>query len=248
MSQIMRLIILAVLSPFPIVCVKPGTAPPSSRHVAHSVLLRCAKGGAFADRTLRAALQRESLGPKDGGHATELVYGVLRWQRSLDFTLGQLAQLNRTDESTRIALRIGAYELLHMRTADHAAVDEAVGLAGHAARRRFVNGVLRNVARRRDELQTPDTLSVAYVWLESNPQARPQSASARGCLIDSMLSGQVLTSRVAAGRSLLDTTDRRRACGMGPRQPEAARAGRPSKHTACGEQQSADAFACLGPH
>ena len=128
----------------------------SSRQIAHTVLLRCAKGGLFADRTLHAELERAQLSAKDAGHATEIVYGVMRWQRSLDFTLSQLARLSRTDMAIRIALRIGAYELLHLRTADHAAVHEAVSLARREVHRRFVNGMLRNVARKRDELRLPE--------------------------------------------------------------------------------------------
>ncbi|EOD36193.1 hypothetical protein EMIHUDRAFT_109165 [Emiliania huxleyi CCMP1516] len=133
------------------------TAPTSSRGVAHRVLLRCARDGAFADRALSSAI--EGAGGLSGGDralATELVYGVLRHTRSLDHSLAQLATLNRTALPTAVALRIGAYELLHLSTPDHAAVDEAVSLIGAKAQRRFVNGVLRNLARGRGRLVSPD--------------------------------------------------------------------------------------------
>jgi 16S rRNA (cytosine967-C5)-methyltransferase len=123
----------------------------SSRSVAHEVLLRCARDGAFAGRVLDSALQRVDLSASDAGLATQLVYGVLRNERLLDFSLGQLApRLDKVDDSTLAALRIGAFEMLELRTADHAAVDQAVSLERRPHVRKFVNGVLRNLARRRD--------------------------------------------------------------------------------------------------
>jgi len=84
------------------------------------------------------------------------VYGVLRHGRQLDFTLGQFAKLHKTDVRTTIALRMGAYELLHMRTADHAAVHEAVNLSEGKQRQSFVNAVLRRIARERETLPSPE--------------------------------------------------------------------------------------------
>ena len=66
-----------------------------------------------------------------------------------------LASSDRTVLPTTLALRIGAYELLHLRTPDHAAVSEAVSLVQPQAQRKFVNGVLRNLARQRDTLRAP---------------------------------------------------------------------------------------------
>ena len=52
----------------------------------------------------------------DRALATEIVYGVLRHCRSLDYALAQLTELRRSALPTTLALRIGAYELLHLRT------------------------------------------------------------------------------------------------------------------------------------
>ena len=136
--------------------------PAPSRLLAHKVLLRCARDGAFAGRALDTALLRKALPPPDAGLATQLVYGVLRTERLLDHALVQLApRLDKIDNATLVALRIGAYELLEMRTADHAAVDQAVSLERRPHVRKFVNGVLRNLVRRRDAgqlVQPEDTL------------------------------------------------------------------------------------------
>lgn len=69
--------------------------------------------------------------------------------------LSQFASLERTDLHTTLALRIGAYEILHLRTPDHAAVNEAVALAETSRKASFVNAVLRRIVRERDTLPQP---------------------------------------------------------------------------------------------
>jgi 16S rRNA (cytosine967-C5)-methyltransferase len=117
--------------------------------------LRCFKDDAFADRALSSALSKSSLAGADRALAAEIVYGVLRHGRALDFALTQLTSLERASLPTTLALRVGAYELMHLRTPEYAAVNEAVSLVKPEAQRRFVNGVLRTLARRRDSLAQP---------------------------------------------------------------------------------------------
>ena len=138
-------------------------APLTSRSVAHRVLLRCARDGAFADRALSAELDAAPELPAGGRrHATELVYGVMRNSALLDHHLGQLTNLTRADLKTRTILRIGAHETLHLRTADHAALNEAVALGKNRVQRSYVNGVLRSLVRGRDAdtLVAPESLAV----------------------------------------------------------------------------------------
>lgn len=134
-----------------------------SRVLAHRVLLRCLKSEAYADRALHSELVKapSSLTAQDRGMATELVYGVMRTTSSLDYQLEQLIKggfAKKTQKSTLCALRIGAYEIIHLSTPGFAAVDQAVSLAGpQKSQRSFANGVLRNLVRRveADELPQP---------------------------------------------------------------------------------------------
>ena len=135
----------------------------TARGTAHSVLLRVHTKGAFAERALNAAFANaKGLSPVEVVQATEMTYGVLRTQALLDFHLQRLVKSGRDDfraktpAATLCALRLGAYELLHMSTPEYAAVDRAVALAGRArAQRSFTNGVLRNLARARDAGRLP---------------------------------------------------------------------------------------------
>jgi len=125
----------------------------TGRDLAFGVLRRVEEGGAYASRALDAALASAgALDPREAGLATELVYGSLRRALSLDAALApHLSRpIDRVDAPARVALRLGAYELLHLGTAPHAAVSEAVRLAkgaDHGRAAGFVNAVLRALAR-----------------------------------------------------------------------------------------------------
>jgi 16S rRNA (cytosine967-C5)-methyltransferase len=118
----------------------------SSREVALAVLLRV-EDGAYSNLLLPATLRDSLLDTRDRAFATDLVYGTLRKQRALEYLLEQLSDrpLPELDTPVRIALRLGAYQLMHGVPA-HAAVRETVEIAPERARG-YVNGVLRTLAR-----------------------------------------------------------------------------------------------------
>jgi 16S rRNA (cytosine967-C5)-methyltransferase len=124
-----------------------------ARRIAFEVLLRVEEGGAYASRALDAALAAAgALDPREAGLATELVYGTLRRALSLDAALAPHTRrpLAEADAAARVALRLGAYQLLHLGTPAHAAVGETVALAktrDHGRAAGFVNAVLRALAR-----------------------------------------------------------------------------------------------------
>jgi 16S rRNA (cytosine967-C5)-methyltransferase len=125
----------------------------TARDIAFQVLRRVEEGGAFASRALDAALASAgALDPREAGLATELVYGTLRRALSLDAALAPCSRrpLHQVDPAARVALRMGAYQLLFLRTPPHAAVGEAVALlkrVDHGRAAGFVNAVLRALAR-----------------------------------------------------------------------------------------------------
>jgi 16S rRNA (cytosine967-C5)-methyltransferase len=119
------------------------------REVARRVLERVDKG-AWATLALAAELDRSGLAQRDRRLATELVYGVLRHRTRIDRALSQHCDLRKTPAKVKDILRLAAYQLLLLRVANYAAVDEAVaavkGLAG-ARLAGFANAVLRKVAQ-----------------------------------------------------------------------------------------------------
>ena len=127
-------------------------AAPSARQVAVDALVRIDSGGAFAHLVVPPALAASDLPRRDRAFVTELVYGVTRRRRALDWVIDAFL-VSPPPPSARAALRLGAYQLLELGTPAHAAVSATVD----AAPRRFrglVNAVLRRMARTAAEAGT----------------------------------------------------------------------------------------------
>jgi 16S rRNA (cytosine967-C5)-methyltransferase len=113
---------------------------------------------AYSHIALDAALDSADLSRRDRGLATELVYGTLIWRRPIDFLLARHIDrpLEELDDHVHVALRMALYQIVYLdRVPDHAVVDEAVEIVKqheHGGAAGFVNGVLRAMLRKRDQL------------------------------------------------------------------------------------------------
>jgi 16S rRNA (cytosine967-C5)-methyltransferase len=109
------------------------------------------RGHSHSDDLLRGKAVN-ALSSVDRNLATALVLGVLRWQIRLDHQLQALLKHPnaKLDPEILIALRLGAFQILHLdRIPDRAAIDESVELAkqaGHRFASAMVNAVLRKLA------------------------------------------------------------------------------------------------------
>jgi 16S rRNA (cytosine967-C5)-methyltransferase len=133
--------------------------PQTGRELALQNLIAIESGGAFAN--LAGHTTGAQLADAERRLSHELTQGVTRRRGTLDWYLGQLLKepISKLTPSIRNVLRLGAYQILFLeRVPNPAAVDESVKLAhryGHAGVAKLVNGVLRSLIRRRDELQMP---------------------------------------------------------------------------------------------
>ena len=152
--------------------------PETARGLALEVLRRVEATGAYANLLLDARLRVCGLQAQDRALATELTYGVLRWQGRLDWILAEVLDrpILALDPPVRQALRLGAYQLRFLsRIPGFAAVDEAVTLirqvgAGRSAG--YVNAVLRELARRPARSEgDPDADPVGY-WSTAGSHPR----------------------------------------------------------------------------
>jgi 16S rRNA (cytosine967-C5)-methyltransferase len=122
-----------------------------ARKAAFHILLAVERGQSHSDDLLRGRAV-DALSAPDRNLATALVLGVLRWQIQLDRQLQSLLKHPnaKLDAEIRIALRLGAFQILHMdRIPARAAIDESVELAkqaGHRFASGMVNAVLRKLA------------------------------------------------------------------------------------------------------
>ena len=95
------------------------------------------------------------MSPKDRGLCQELVYGVVRWQATLDWLIARKTG-GRTQKATlQNLLRLGLYQIFWLdRIPNHAAVNETVEQAkqsGFGPQAGFVNAVLRGYLREFDQ-------------------------------------------------------------------------------------------------
>lgn len=139
-----------------------GRKPRSPRELALDILVKVAKSGAYSNLQLNRTLQEANLQRADAGLVTELVYGTIQRQATLDYWLAQFVAkgLQKLEPWVHQLLRMSAYQLMYLdRIPSHAAVNEAVTLAkkrGHAGIASMVNGVLRNIDRNRERLKPSD--------------------------------------------------------------------------------------------
>nr|WP_327049808.1 16S rRNA (cytosine(967)-C(5))-methyltransferase RsmB [Geotalea daltonii] len=131
------------------------------RSAAFEILLRIDKERSYADILIDRELSAGALQGPDRGLLTELVYGVLRRQATLDHIIRRFSsqRLERLERSVLLLLRIGLYQMFYLdRVPVSAAVNETVKLAKVLVPRAsgFINAVLRNADRERDHISYPD--------------------------------------------------------------------------------------------
>ncbi len=118
------------------------------------VLRQRAANSEFTEALLDAALTQSSLATKDRALCQELVYGVARWQATLDWLIDRRTGGRAQKAELWNLLRLGLYQLFWLdRVPDHAAVNETVELAkrgGFGAQAGFVNALLRGCLRDRE--------------------------------------------------------------------------------------------------
>ena len=98
---------------------------------------------------------------RDRSLATDLVTGVLRWQRQIDHVIEESSKrpLAKLDFEVVQILRLGIYQLIHLdRVPAAAAVNDAVAMTRRARKTSaagLVNAVLRDVSRNTHRLPLP---------------------------------------------------------------------------------------------
>lgn len=137
---------------------------PNPRQLAF-LALRSVQGGAFADVALDRVLRGVELSAPDRRLLTELMYGSVRRQRSLDALISQLGKKRVEQQPPELCsiLHLGLYQLRYLNQIPAAAaVNTTVELAkqnGFKGLSGFVNGLLRQyirLAESQDPLQLPE--------------------------------------------------------------------------------------------
>ena len=152
------------------------------REIVLDTLLALERGQDYSHRLIRGVLDKyDYLDGRDKSFIKRTTEGTIERQIELDYYLDYISSVpvKKMKPLIRCLLRMGAYQMLYMDAVpDSAVCSEAVKLAGKRgfkSLKGFVNGVLRNLSRQKEQLPFPDKerepvkyLSVKYsmpVWL-----------------------------------------------------------------------------------
>lgn len=123
-----------------------------ARQSAYEILLEIANRGKYSNVALQQHYRRRTLADRDRALCTEIVYGTLQYQRSIDSLLEPLCTrgVRSVDERVLLILRMAIYQLGFLtRVPEYAVLSDAVDLCKQHAKKAagFVNGVLRSFTR-----------------------------------------------------------------------------------------------------
>ena len=133
----------------------------TARTVALQALLQMDENEGYSNIIIDKALRGAELERRDAALASAIFYGVLEKRLTLDHFLHQCLTdpEKKLNVAVQNALRCGAYQILYLdRVPESAAVNETVNALKEldkASYAGFVNGVLRGLLRRKEELSLP---------------------------------------------------------------------------------------------
>ncbi|MFD2670199.1 16S rRNA (cytosine(967)-C(5))-methyltransferase RsmB [Marinicrinis sediminis] len=128
----------------------------SARGHALDILIAIEEQSAYSNLMLNQAFQKLQLEQQDKALVTELVYGTIQRQNTLDHFLTPFVKkgLHKLDRWVHLLLRMSVYQMAYMdRIPAHAVVNESVTIAkqrAHQGISGMVNGVLRSMLRTAD--------------------------------------------------------------------------------------------------
>lgn len=124
------------------------------REIAVRVLRQRGHSGQYVEKLLETELANRPLSGPDRALCQELVYGMVRWQATLDWLVARKTGERKQNEALRLLLHLGLYQLFWLqRIPNHAAVHETVELGkrlGFGPQAGFLNAILRGYTRERE--------------------------------------------------------------------------------------------------
>ena len=133
------------------------------RAVVLDILTEIEKEGEFSHITINNALLKyQYLDRTQRAFINRLSLGTIECRIEIDYILNQYSKtpVNKMKPLIRRIMRMAVYQIIYMENVpDSAACNEAVKLAakrGFTGLKGFVNGVLRNISRNKDNITYPD--------------------------------------------------------------------------------------------
>ncbi|HAJ32218.1 MAG TPA: 16S rRNA (cytosine(967)-C(5))-methyltransferase RsmB [Candidatus Atribacteria bacterium] len=143
------------------------------RETILTILVKIDSKQGYINILLSKSLDKKKISTRDAAFITEITYGVVRNRNKLDWAISQFSTkaLSETAVLIRNILRMGVYQLLFLdKVPDYAVCNESVQLAkkyGNPGISKFVNGVLRNIIRNRENIRWPDKKKETALYIST---------------------------------------------------------------------------------
>lgn len=141
------------------------------REVAAEAMMQIMAEGAYNTVALRRLLrQNGAMQKQEKAFVTEIVNGTLRNIAYIDYVIGQFSntKIQKIKPWLLAVLRTAVYQILFLTVPDNAACNEAVKLAnerGYKGLSGFVNGLLRTIAREKQNITLPEKNTAEYLHI-----------------------------------------------------------------------------------
>lgn len=151
-----------------------GKAVSPARSAAYKILYDVIENKAYSNVSVNNHIDLSIKNEADRRLANAIAFGTLKKRTRLEKSLGKLSAkpIAELDAGVRIILLMSLYQILFMdKLPEYAIVNDAVNLARFGSERAstsFVNGVLRNALRQKNELLDTETEFYEYMRAEYN--------------------------------------------------------------------------------
>lgn len=179
------------------------TKDTDSREIALDILMEILERGNYSHLVLHQALNKyQYLDKTERSFISRISDGTVEYLLQIDYVINSFSsvKVKKMKPIIRTILRMSVYQLLYMdRVPDSAVCNEAVKLAvkrKFSGLKGFVNGVLRNISRNKENISWPDD-STRYSmpsWIVSMWQETYGKETA-GIMMESFLKNSVTTVR-----------------------------------------------------
>lgn len=144
----------------------------NTREIVLDMLLAIERGDDYSHKLMKAVLDKyDYLEAQEKAFMKRLAEGTIEQQLKLDYVLDQFSSVpvKKMKPLIRCLMRMSVYQILYMDSVpDSAVCNEAVKLASKRKFQNlkgFVNGVLRNIARNKEQIKWPDQAKEPDLWL-----------------------------------------------------------------------------------
>ncbi|CEQ24243.1 16S rRNA methyltransferase B [[Clostridium] sordellii] len=137
----------------------------NARKLAFKTLYDIERNKNYSNISVNKNFKNVDLSDQEKGLATELIYGIIENKYYLNYIIDKLSKIKSKKMSTyvKITLWLGIYQILFLDSIkDHAAVNESVAIIKKYDKKSsgFVNAILRNVIRNKDDIMEIDKIDI----------------------------------------------------------------------------------------